>query len=269
MTIAVIGDAMIDLYVNGSFGRVSPEWGMPIFTGGAGVLLPGGAANVAWEMVKHNQQVELTCLNDLSAVEVFERHGITCNTVGEPIKLPVKTRFFHDGIPVMMRWDVETKPEPQNFAFTSTATVCILCDYNKGFFSDSFGLPSDCITIADSKVGRFVGATVYKLNAKEAAHQTGTSDLKEASRIIRDRSQAKYVVITNGDQGFHLFDGHVHGRTNPNAFETVCVKNIVGAGDAFTAHLAIGLASGNDIETACKQANVKARDYVTQPRGVE
>ncbi|MCC6012549.1 PfkB family carbohydrate kinase, partial [Candidatus Caldipriscus sp.] len=59
MKIAVIGDVMLDEYAFGSVERISPEAPVPVFLYKSSKFMPGGAANVALNLVRLGFEVYL------------------------------------------------------------------------------------------------------------------------------------------------------------------------------------------------------------------
>ncbi len=59
MNIAVVGDVMLDEYAYGTVDRISPEAPVPVFLYKSSKFLPGGAANVALNLVKLGLNVYL------------------------------------------------------------------------------------------------------------------------------------------------------------------------------------------------------------------
>ena len=90
ISIAVMGDAMIDEYYDVKVKRISPEYPIPIIhmQEDKPVLRPGGAANVVYQFKRFNCNVDI--------------YGLT----SEYAKIPKKKRYFQDNIQVA-RIDVE------------------------------------------------------------------------------------------------------------------------------------------------------------------
>jgi ribokinase len=98
-------------------------------------------------------------------------------------------------------------------------------------------------------------------NEHEAALLTGQSDPARAARALL-RKGCRRVVVTLGARGALLADA-----TGLRLLKAVKVKPVdtVGAGDCFTAWLAVGLAEGLSLDDAAKHAMQAAAIAVTRP----
>src|SRR5262245_29713942 len=109
LRVAVIGDVLVDEYVQGTVDRVSPEAAVPILLAGeAGLCVPGGAGNVARQFQHHNVDVELFGLLDAKTAALLDKHGIHregsvwLNQGRNPVK-----RRFYAGEQMLLRQDLE------------------------------------------------------------------------------------------------------------------------------------------------------------------
>lgn len=103
-------------------------------------------------------------------------------------------------------------------------------------------------------------ANVLKLNDDELRWMAETLGLRQGPEIdqaieIRQRFELKLVAVTRGERGALVV---TEESTHDVAGHPVDVRDTVGAGDAFTAALTIGLIQGKEIgalaETACRIA---------------
>jgi fructokinase len=99
-------------------------------------------------------------------------------------------------------------------------------------------------------------ANVLKLNEDEVPLVTDligvTGDLERRVEQLAARFQLRVVVVTRGDAGSLLLSGHRWSRKPAWAVD---VQDSVGAGDAFTAALCVGLLRGIDLDTINEIAN--------------
>jgi fructokinase len=92
------------------------------------------------------------------------------------------------------------------------------------------------------------GSTWIKLNQAELANLSGrpleevATAPKAASERFRTRCGASMVIVTRGPEGAVLVDDH--GVVSKRAPESVEIIDTVGAGDAFSSIVILGLASG-------------------------
>jgi len=98
-------------------------------------------------------------------------------------------------------------------------------------------------------------------NEHEAALLTGQADPARAARALLRRG-CRRVVVTRGARGALLADA-----SGVRALPALKVRPVdtVGAGDCFTAWLAVGLAEGLDLDAAARRAMKAAALAVTRP----
>lgn len=110
------------------------------------------------------------------------------------------------------------------------------------------------------------GLEIISPNETEAFALTGievnsAESAEEASKILRDKCNAKIVVLKMGDRGSYLYY-----KDKGEFFPSYKVKAVdtTAAGDAFTAALAIKYIAEEDIREAVKYANVVGALAVTK-----
>jgi fructokinase len=110
-------------------------------------------------------------------------------------------------------------------------------------------------------------ANVVKCNDSELPVLAAMLGLRGSARgqieqLARERAQ-RLVCLTRGAQGSLLYAG---GQWADEPGEPVVVKDTVGAGDAFTAALAVGMLAGRPLDAINRRANQVAR-YVCSCEG--
>lgn len=282
LNIHCVGDAMVDEYYDVKVNRISPEAPMSIMTSidDEPVRRPGGAANVAYQFRRFNVSSTLICLPDFRTRDVFQNHGLNCffQYTTSKFKLPVKKRFLDDGIQIT-RHDIESPYCGVNpneildyttdlgevmLAFNMSPDVAILSDYNKGFFHSNNGLNlyRDTITIVDPKkdhLEKWKGCTIFKPNAAEAAALTGLSQWEDQANFIQTTLGCESVVITHSSEkvcGIHKGELFCHNSNKVN------VQSVVGAGDCFSAFLAMAVGHGFEVPDAVEIADTASSIYV-------
>ncbi|MDB5349784.1 MAG: rfaE bifunctional protein [Planctomycetota bacterium] len=295
--VAVIGDVMLDRYVRGQAGRLSPEAPIQVLEVGGEDTMLGGAANVAHKAVGLGGRVTLVGLvgEDADAEEfrdlVAASGSISPALVADPSRCTtVKTRFIAQN-QQLLRVDREVRgvPSPRAlknlaeaaFEAAREADAVILEDYGKGVLSAAViraaldGARSRNVPVVVDPNGRdyrrYAGATVLTPNVKEAevAAERPIMDeetLVEAAGLLVEQTEGAAIAITRDSRGISLFrrEGdsglrHDHVPTIP-----VQVYDVTGAGDAVAATLALALASNVDLEDACALANLAGRAIVRQ-----
>lgn len=115
----------------------------------------------------------------------------------------------------------------------------------------------DCGPAKNFALERMQGATVISPNESETKALTGiypktNEDIIAASKIIRERSNANYVVLKLGERGCSVWDG-VHLEILPSY--PAKVVDTTAAGDCFTAAMALEFKRSGDIYSACDMGN--------------
>jgi D-beta-D-heptose 7-phosphate kinase / D-beta-D-heptose 1-phosphate adenosyltransferase len=285
--VLVLGDVMLDRFVYGSVERTSPEAPVPVMMLERTTEMPGGAANVARNVVALGARVVLIGVvgDDASARELRSHlpaaDSLQSRLVVDPGRpTTTKTRYVADR-QQMLRTDTElSAPLSEPIAeamlaqFTSglaEADIVILSDYGKGALSDAVTARAIAAAtsagkrvLVDPKSRTFLkyrGATVLTPNQHELqsayGHDCSTDEqVVEAARAILAQGLCSIVVATRGKEGMSIVQadgGALHIRTVATE-----VYDVTGAGDTAMAAMAVSLASGADIGQAAQLANVAA-----------
>jgi rfaE bifunctional protein kinase chain/domain len=282
--IAVIGDAMLDVYLHGDVDRISPEAPVPVVRVSERRRALGGAANVAQNIAAIGAGCELVAaLGDdvagRTVAELLEEIDAEVRgLVRTARRTTVKTRVVARA-QQMVRIDEEDTAEISGVdatglvaavrAAVADADAVVLEDYNKGVLVPAViraaidaAQARDIPVVVDPKYRNFFsyqGATVFKPNRRELESALGAEvDLEhpEALPASLRRLGVKHLLLTLGDEGMVLLsdDGEV-GRVPTTARE---VYDVVGAGDTVTAYLATMLAAGASAAEAAVVANYAA-----------
>ena len=285
--VLVVGDIMADHYVRGSVSRTSPEAPVPILAVEEEEWLPGGAANVARNLVSLGAEVHLVGLvgEDAAGSRLAERLAgeprLHAHLLTDPTRPTVeKTRCVAQG-QQMLRIDRETT-SPIEGALLDRAmeTVegllpkcrgVIVSDYAKGFLPPEFlrrlgeavcgsGVPM----LVDPKgldFARYAGATVVTPNRREASEFTRVpirddASAERAATAIQEVVAGEAVIVTRGAAGVtvRLRDGTVH-HLRARARE---VYDVTGAGDTFIGVVGLGVSAGAEMRQAAELGNLAA-----------
>lgn len=282
--IAVIGDAMLDVYLRGDVDRISPEAPVPVVRVTERKLALGGAANVAQNITAIGARCDMVCAIGDDAAGVLVRqmlHDVGARTrtvVRISRQTTTKTRVLARS-QQLVRYDEEdhadiSGTDMENLvsaAITATgdADAVVLEDYNKGLLVP--GLIGPVIShaqtrsipvVVDPKYKNFFGyrgATIFKPNRRELESALGAEvdlDHPEALPATFARLGVQHLLLTLGEKGMALLssDGEI-GRIPTTARE---VYDVVGAGDTVTAYLATMLAAGGTPSEAAVIANFAA-----------
>ena len=286
-TLAVVGDLMLDEWISGDAARISPEAPVPVVRFGARTLAPGGAANVAANLLSWGANARLA--GTIGADEAgrdltreLQKSGLNVDALIAQDERPttLKTRIVASRQQIV-RVDREDTRAPELgaddaltkrlTALLDAATALCLSDYDKGLaHSQSWrraremALQANCIVTGGPKpanLGAFAGATLISLNEKEARESAGfaldsTANVERAGGELLERAQVKALAITRGGAGVALFQREKAPRHF--AAHRVEVFDVAGAGDTFLAGATYALAAGADLEAAVEFGNLAA-----------
>jgi D-glycero-beta-D-manno-heptose-7-phosphate kinase len=282
--VAVVGDAMLDVYLRGEVERISPEAPVPVVRVTERKLALGGAANVANNIVTIGAECELVAAigRDSAGATLREMlKSVAADTralVEVARTTTTKTRVVARS-QQLVRYDEEEDGDLEGDetarllealeVAVADADALVFEDYNKGVLvpvviargielARARGIP----VIVDPKYRNFFayrGATIFKPNRRELESALGAEvdlDHPEALPATFERLGVEHLLLTLGERGMALVsaDGEV-GRVPTTARE---VYDVVGAGDTVTAYLATILAAGGTPAEAAIVANFAA-----------
>ncbi len=115
----------------------------------------------------------------------------------------------------------------------------------------------DCGPAKNFALEKMQGATILSPNESETKALTGIypdneENILKASKILEERSKAKYIVLKLGERGCALWNGADIKLFPPYKSNVV---DTTAAGDCFTAALALEYIKSGDIEKACDFGN--------------
>ena len=282
--IAIIGDAMLDVYLRGDVDRVSPEAPVPVVRIRDKELALGGAANVAQNVAAIGASADLVAAVGQDAegqviaslLREIEANAKSLVTVAR--RTTTKTRVLARSQQIV-RFDEEEDADITgdevvrliDAAITAIdgADALVLEDYNKGVLTPALITPAmehakrrEIPVVVDPKYRNFFayrGATIFKPNRRELESALGAAfdvDNPDALPEWFHKLGVDHLLLTLGDAGMALVaaDGEV-GRVPTTARE---VYDVVGAGDTVTAYLATMLACGATPAEAAVIANFAA-----------
>jgi D-glycero-beta-D-manno-heptose-7-phosphate kinase len=290
--IAVVGDLILDEYIEGEVRRISREAPVPIVEQKGRSFKPGGAANTLANLATMGAQALAVGVvgQDQSGpqlVNLLSGLGIDIdNIIVDPIvPTTTKTRISaHSRQSVtqqVLRLDLlPHEPlapgslEALGQALEKVvreADLVVISDYGNGvivpliigqvrLFCRQYGKP--WIVDSQEDLRLFRGATLLTPNKPEAENNLGgmiqtPEELLLAGRKLLELTESEAVLITCGDEGMSLFEqkGEVHHVSALNKTE---VFDVTGAGDTVVATLATALASGTSMSEAMQLANLAA-----------
>lgn len=289
----VLGDLMVDKYIYGRVSRISPEAPVPVVEVVKETAVPGGAGNVASNIVSLGGKCFLGGIvgADLlgeTLIAEFSKQGVNTEGVicdnSRPTTLKTRIIAHHQQV-VRCDWENVAKISPQlnnkivNYLkkVISEIQVIVISDYGKGVISPSLlskiirlGRQYSKPVVVDPKVEHFLRyrrVTCITPNLNEAivgmrwhrAEREG--EIRKLGEKVLRKLNCQSVLITRGERGMTLFQSTPSGAkiqiTNiPTAAREVF--DVTGAGDTVVSVLSLGLASGLEIREAAYLANYAA-----------
>jgi D-beta-D-heptose 7-phosphate kinase/D-beta-D-heptose 1-phosphate adenosyltransferase len=278
--VVVAGDVMLDRYLFGSTGRISPEAPVPVVHVQESDDRPGGAANVAVNLASLGVSTRLVGVvgEDLAAdslESMLARHGIACKFARTKDRPTItKTRVQSRG-QQLIRLDEENATAMPGDAMVKAlgqsiegAGTVVLSDYGKGSLAEIGGLISVCreagipalVDPKGSDFSKYRGASLITPNQSEFETVAGACEsddelVRRARQMIDDLGLVA-LLITRSEKGMLLLEA----GAEPVFLSTQAreVYDVTGAGDTVIATLAGALASGQDLRSAAALANVAA-----------
>jgi D-beta-D-heptose 7-phosphate kinase/D-beta-D-heptose 1-phosphate adenosyltransferase len=281
----VVGDVMLDKYIWGDVGRISPEAPVPVVRVTHQTEQPGGAANVAMNLARLGANIALVGFvggdeNERALVADLERNAIRPLLV-KSVGFPTITKLrILGGSQQMLRLDTELlgdRPAAEYDRLMQRALsevpgchAVVLSDYAKGTLTAE--VCQKIITAArdanvpvlvdpkSSDLSRYRGATTVCPNLAELA-AAAREDMHHVERLLASAERMvsefdlQFMTATLGERGM-AFVGTGRRVIHPAIAKQVF--DVSGAGDTVIAVLALALASGLPPETAVQLANVAA-----------
>jgi len=289
--VMVIGDLMLDEFVWGKVGRISPEAPVPVVEVTGESFYPGGAANVARNLREFVDRVGVIGMLGkdrsgqqlkelLAAQNINTSHALE----DESFCTIVKTRIIalHQQVVRVDREKVVSPSAAQLAQIVSAvresipqSDAIVFEDYGKGFVTTELvsqiareARAAGKIVAADPNPRHVVdwhGVTVIKPNRAEALLAAGIPgpephtvpphdvDLRRAGEALLKRWETKYVLVTLGEQGMMLFQANEAPHYIPTKARQVF--DVSGAGDTAIALFTLGLVCGATPIEAAEIAN--------------
>jgi rfaE bifunctional protein kinase chain/domain len=277
--IGVIGDVMLDCYVEGKVSRISPEAPIPVVVENSRKMVVGGAANVCRNLIDFG-----VCF-DLMGVVGEDRYADTLREillngrsadhliVDSSRPTSVKTRVLGNGQQIV-RVDNESKEELSASVeeaviasienLNQSVTSLIVSDYSKGVLTSKvvgaireLGETGVKIIVDPHPNNKQIWSGIHTLkpNLHELQLITGVSfDLKmdespfdnykfnQALEILMQKWSIKNLVVTLSELGMVYIDENNHRHWEPTMAEEVF--DVSGAGDTAIAFYTMGVSAG-------------------------
>ncbi|PCJ52277.1 MAG: D-glycero-beta-D-manno-heptose 1-phosphate adenylyltransferase [Planctomycetota bacterium] len=296
--ILVIGDIILDAYIEGHSNRISPEAPIPIIEANSYRYVPGGAGNVVNNLNALGAKSTLIGLigKDQEAEilkNIFKKENVSLRGLiksNRPTTL--KTRVIGDNQQLVRIDREETQPANKKeesqiliqIAKLIKKKLCdgiIVSDYAKGVINKN--IMKTIIKLAKKeKIAVFVdpknkdfsiynGADIIKPNLKEAISASKLSNLdgsdnstiEKMGKQLLKMSKAKGILISRNKYGLSLIQKNETFHYKTQALE---VSDVSGAGDTLTSIFAL-CASINLPYSICSELSNIGAGLVVQKQG--
>ena len=287
----VIGDLMLDEFVWGKVGRISPEAPVPVVHVTHETFFPGGAANVARNLREFVDGVSVIGLvgkdesgRQLRNLLAQRKIDVSDSIEDDTVPTIVKTRIIARNQQVV-RVDREriVALSAKQIAKAAAAVrkrmndfdAIIFEDYGKGFLSGQLvaqitrdGRAAKKIITADPNPNNLIdwsGVTTVKPNRSEAFRAAGVPDsdddlppkkdvaLVRAGKELMRKWALQHLLVTLGEQGMMFFEKGKHPHHIPAKAQDVF--DVSGAGDTAIAMFTLALACNATPLEAAQIAN--------------
>ncbi len=285
--VLVVGDLMLDQYVRGSVGRISPEAPVPVVRVTGESHVPGGAGNVVNNLAALGAAVSVMGVigeDEAGArlLEDFRGRGVDVSGVCLDVERQTtqKCRVVAERQQVV-RFDRETSGPLSHAtearllaaldAALPKADAVILSDYGKGVINPRVlaraikaarrrGIP---VTV-DPKPEHFrlyKGVTCVTPNTSEAwacmrrDPKPGSEAIDALGKDILKTLKSRSALITRGPDGMSLFEAGAKTRVTHIPTQAREVFDVSGAGDTVISTLTLALAAGAPLRRAAALAN--------------
>jgi D-beta-D-heptose 7-phosphate kinase/D-beta-D-heptose 1-phosphate adenosyltransferase len=292
--ILVVGDLMMDRFVYGTVSRISPEAPVPVVHVTHEKSMPGGACNVASNLLALGGKAAMAGVigQDIVGKELKKQlgdAGVSLTAILENGQFPscVKTRIVAENQQVV-RVDREeylkiSDSEMSEFCKTieleiAQADGVIIEDYGKGSVQQKVvdtvlaaaqlkGIPVG-YDPKDDHILKMEGVSVVTPNRKEAFGSAGITEgkpgdnpledeaLREVGKVLAEKWKARHTLITLGPHGMLLLALGEPARHIPTRAREVF--DVSGAGDTVIATYVLTLACGATYLEAAELSNFAA-----------
>lgn len=285
--VLVIGDLMVDHYVETAARKLSREAPIPVSDVIAENSFLGGGANLAANIASLGGVATVVGIvgNDYEGEQLkrmLKERGVDTSgiiTTSKPTSL--KTRYFLDNrqhfrIDREVRDDVDkniTEELIGAIQANKDKVDCItISDYDKGTITPKlinravgFAKSQKIPIVGQPKVKHymdFIGFTCVKSNIKEASNATGISIMNESSLHnigihLMTKIECKSLILTRGAKGLTVFEGNnmiqIPALTPSKEF-----RRAIGIRDAMMAILTLSISAGANVLEASILSNIAA-----------
>lgn len=279
--VLVLGDLMLDKYLWGHVGRISPEAPVPVVEVHKDTSCLGGAGNVCHNLRSLGAYpIPVGVIGDDQAGDWIKENFQDNSGIFVDHKRPttIKTRIIAHHQQVVRVDQEEKRPISTgieekifNFIQENPFEGILISDYNKGLLTKSlmrkvlpFAQNQGVPVFVDPKFDNFFSfspVTLINPNHYEAEkivqHSCETdAQAEKAGEKILSRISARYLILKRGEQGMTVFKKGEKAVHLPTIAKEV--YDVTGAGDTVIATASLALLAGASILDAAVLANAAA-----------
>lgn len=269
--IRIIGDLILDKWLEGKYFKISPEAQVKILEKDSLTMNLGGAANLSANLKNLNCKVKLygSVANDDNGKKIIfllKKNKID-NFISKNLDLTTtKTRLINKNGKHLLRIDEEKYkldliPEKKILDDINKKDLVVISDYCKGVIGKKTVqkiIKKNSAVFVDPKNDSriYSNSFLVKPNMKQLKKWIGKFNKRNCFKLLKKRNW-KWLVVTDGKRGVHIFNFKQQYRKYSHKIEEL--KDVSGAGDTFLAVLVYAYGKGLDIfkssEIACMGAS--------------
>lgn len=287
LKVAIVGDVMIDRYIQGDINRISPEAPVPVLNFQQEENRLGGAANVALNLKALGAEVFICSVigddsNGDELLNLLHKRGFSTDSIikSNDRQTTVKTRVIAAN-QHLLRVDREDTSDLNNieesYFLSSLETliknqkidIILFQDYNKGVLSKQIieqtldlAKTYQVLTTVDPKKKNFLsykGVDLFKPNMSEVKAQLPfeikptIEDLDKADKFLRTKLNHEISLITLSEYGVYLSNGK---RSLICPTQARSIVDVCGAGDTVISVASLALTVDKDLNNLGFIANL-------------
>lgn len=285
LRVAVIGDAMLDVYLEGLVDRVCREAPVPVVSIENHTNAPGGAANTAVNVKSLGAEVLFFSVvgSDVEGLLLKEavegRHVNTEHLLVSPERVSLSKHRIISSCQIMLRYDkgttdmldaaIESRLIESISGCYRNLDAVVISDYGYGVMTPrvieairSLQLRHPCLLVVDAKhlsLYRHLNVTAVKPNYDETVRLLGikgsisTEQIAAYGEEILELTGARVAAVTLDSKGAIFFE---HGNEPYRTYAHPAKQaRATGAGDTFVSALTLALGVGVSTDIAAELAS--------------
>lgn len=278
--IRILGDLILDKWMEGYYKRMSPEAKVKIFDTKSINYKLGGASNVATILTNLNDKIKLYGFigndnNGLILNKLLKKNKIKSKVNFTKSITTIKTRLINKvNYKHILRIDSEEKIKNNYSIFNFKKEIkkndlIVIVDYNKGAIQKNtvkkiLNYSKNVFVDPKNKPELYKEAFLVKPNMKQYKKWIGKFTLKKSLKLI-ELMKWQWLVVTDGSNGVHVINKK--GEYEHYKYKANNVIDTVGAGDVFMSSLChfynLGMNIFQSSDLACEMSTISVQKKFT------